>query len=269
MLIEPQVWRKLAVLDETLSRSIRGEQGEIPLIPGRDVQILSMRGLPSKPGLASREGQARLLHDLASIELQAMELGMRTLYEFPNAPAAFREQLAEVTRDEGRHLKLCLEGLENLGLPWGSFPTHVALWAATSTEDSLLDRIVIVHRYLEGSGLDATNTILRRLTGVNAPEVKRTVTVISDDEVKHVQFGSRWYHQLLREQGVDPTLDFRQRLERLMVRVPRRLEPIHLELRKQAGFLPGEIEFLQELRSNQSSHPGRGSAIVPRPAFPT
>lgn len=250
-LVETQVWAKLAALDETIQCCFRTRAMVAPQVPGRDVQILALRDLPDKPGLSTREGQARLLHDLASIELQAMELGLRTLMEFPDAPAAFRAELVEVTREEGLHLRLCLEGLEALGRPWGSFPTHLALWQACAADDSLLDRIVLVHRYLEGSGLDASATILRRLGGVRAPEALRAVEVISRDEVEHVLFGSRWYHRLVHEAGLDPGEDFRARLERLFQRVPRRLEPIQAALRLRAGFTQNEIDCLESLRTRR------------------
>lgn len=250
VLLEPQVARKLKLLDVNLEAALRGQTFAVPTQPGRDVQILPLRDLPAKKGLSTREGQARLVHDLASIELQAMELGLRTLIEYPVAPTGFREELCEVTRDEGRHLGLCLKALEDLGYPWGSFATHDGLWRAVRASDSLLDRILIVHRYLEGSGLDASHTILRRLGGVSAPEAREALAVIGHDEVAHVQFGSRWYHQLVGETGVDPTEDFAARLKGLLERIPRRLEPINVELRLSSGFTPAEIEVLQAVRGH-------------------
>ena len=248
VLVETSVWRKLHRLDSELEDLSRGPGSVIPAEPGRDVQIWPIRELPAKPGLSSKEGQARLLHDLASIELQAMELGIRTLSEFPDAPRPFREQLSEITREEGLHLRLCLEGLEALGFPWGRFPAHNALWRAAAAEDTLLDRIVIVHRYLEGSGLDASQTLIRRLHGVKAPETCRAVSRIAKDELAHVQFGSRWYHELVRGEGRDARDDFAERLARLRWRVPRRLEPIDRELRLAAGFSECEIRLLEDLR---------------------
>jgi uncharacterized ferritin-like protein (DUF455 family) len=253
VLVERSVWRKLDFLEGHLHGLLRGEGALLPDTPGRDVQILPIRDLPPKKGLSSREGQARLLHDLASIELQAMELAVRTLIEFPEAPADFRAELAQVASEEGKHLRLCVEGLQELGFPWGTFAAHNGLWMCVSREDSLLDRIVIVHRYLEGSGLDASATILRRLSGVGAHEALRAVEVIGRDEVAHVQFGSRWYHRLLQELiGVDASDDFRMRLERLFTRIPRRLEPIDRELRLSAGFTNAEIQVLQDVQRRHS-----------------
>jgi uncharacterized ferritin-like protein (DUF455 family) len=263
VLVEASVGKKLAHIESCLQDLLQGSDETVPFEPGRDVQILPIRELPPKKGLSSREGQARLLHDLASIELQAMELGLRTLAEFPEAPRAFREELAQVTFEESRHLRLCLEGLEDLGLPWGSFPTHIGLWQSVAPEDSLLDRILIVHRYLEGSGLDASDKLMRRLDGVQAKEAMRAVKVIRDEEVGHVLFGSRWYHALVREQRLDSAVDFQSRLERLFNRIPRRLEPIQRELRKSAGFSDDEIAALENFRQrwlNKSErvHPRTG-----------
>ena len=255
VLLEPSVRGKLQHLGSHLEALLNGLQVSVPVVPGRDVQILALRDLPSKKGLSTREGQARLVHDLASIELQAMELGIRTLIEFPDAPRDFREQLAEVTFEEGKHLRLCLDALENIGLPWGSFPTHVTLWFAVDRSDSLLDRILIVHRYLEGSGLDATDTILRRLSGVRAEAATSAIEVIRRDEVGHVLFGSRWYHKILSQQNISSAEDFEPRLLRLFKNIPRRIEPIRRDLRLAAGFLESEIDTLERIR-NQWLKPG-------------
>jgi uncharacterized ferritin-like protein (DUF455 family) len=246
VLVEPQVYEKLRFLDSELHALLMGERRPVPERPGRDVQIWPIHKLPPKKGLSFREGQARLLHDLASIELQAMELAVRTLIEFPEAPAEFRDQLAEIARDEGRHLALCLRALEDLTLPWGSFPTHIGLWTAVHGEDSLLDRILIVHRYLEGSGLDASDTFLRRLDGVNAPVVTEPVRVIRQDEVAHVLFGSRWYHEIAKSQMLDPEQDFANRMLLLAQRLPRRKERISWDIRRQVGFTDLEIQALEQ-----------------------
>ncbi len=250
VIAECEVFTKLRQLELEVHSLLKGQRCVIPETPGRDVQIWAIRDLPPKKGLSSIEGQARLLHDLASIELQAMELAIRTLAEFPEAPQEFREQLAMVCLDEGRHLRLCLQALDDLGFPWGSFPTHIGLWQSVSADDSLLDRIVIVHRYLEGSGLDASETLLKRLDGVkNARSVAEVVRVIRAEEEGHVRFGSRWYVEIAKRQGLDPEEDFAPRLKRLFYRIPRRLEPVRRELRLAAGFTPKEIHTLEELRS--------------------
>lgn len=245
---------KLAHIEDAVAAALRLSETDLGMrevfstCPGRDVQVRAIHELPGKLGLASRSGQARLLHDLASIELQAMELSLRSLIEFPEQSPAFRQELARLTLEESEHLRLCLRALDDLGEPWGTYPVHIGLWQSVSASDCILDRLVIVHRYLEGSGLDASETLMRRLTGVRAREVTEAVKVIQRDEVGHVQFGSRWYQKIARDQGLDPDVDFGQRLSRHFQRLPRRLEPIAIETRRAAGFSDQEIASLQLLQ---------------------
>jgi uncharacterized ferritin-like protein (DUF455 family) len=97
---------------EVLARKIGAE---IPETPGRNAQVVPIRALAPRPGFFSVEGQSPLLHDLANIELQAMELAFRTLVEFGTRDAQFAAELAQITEDEGKHFLMCCKGLETLG----------------------------------------------------------------------------------------------------------------------------------------------------------
>lgn len=245
------VYEKIKAADSSLQKALNSfVRRDMPKVPGRDVQVLLPQHHPDKKGLSSREGQARLLHDLASIELQAFELALRTMMEFPEAPRQFREELAALAKSEAEHLQLCLDGLEALGFKWGDWPVHLALWQAVSAKDSLLDRILIVHRYLEGSGLDAGNQLLRRLNGVSAGISEPVLKRINTEEIDHVLFGSRWYHNISKEQGLDAEKDFPERLGRLRSQLPKRIEKINDELRQKAGFSSFEIQCLKDLRES-------------------
>lgn len=222
----------------------------IPIVPARDIQVLPSQFHPKKKGFSTLEGQARLLHDLANIELQAMELGLRTLYEFSEAPQEMREQLAKITLDESRHLGMCIQGLQDLGYDWGSWPIHTALWDAVSSDDQLLDRILIVHRYLEGSGLDAGDMFARKLHGVVHNRIDKITKQITSEEIDHVYFGSKWYKKICLEMGLDPLADAEQRLNGLRMKIPKRIEKICHRLRLQAGFSPKEIEIWESLRES-------------------
>jgi uncharacterized ferritin-like protein (DUF455 family) len=264
------VCEKLKKIGEDCHRVSVGETMEIPFEPGRDVEILPIRELPPKKGLSFKDGQGRLLHDLASIELQAMELAFRTLAEFPAAPVQFRDELTKIALEEAKHLELCLHALNDLAQPWGTYPTHIGLWQSVSSSDTLLDRIVIVHRYLEGSGLDASDHLRERLSGVQAAHIHKVVDVIATDEVEHVQFGSRWYREICRLEGLDPEKDFRPRLLGLIKRIPRRLERINQPLREKVGFSAAEISALNEVRGiwlqlpAERIHAAANSATAPR-----
>jgi uncharacterized ferritin-like protein (DUF455 family) len=244
--------QKILELESTIDLAWRAPLREFPVDPGRDVQILVPGLLPPKKGLSFKEGQARLLHDLASIELQAMELGLRTLHEFPEAPQGFREELVAVVRSEGQHLELCLNGIEALGFKWGDWPVHNMLWASVAADDSLLDRILIVHRYLEGSGLDAGETLMRRLDAVLESPLHSISKTIVTEEIGHVEFGSRWYREICAREKIDPQGDFPRRLESFRYRIPKRIEKISRNFRLKAGFTESEISYLEDLRARMA-----------------
>lgn len=237
------------------------------LVLGRDATVCYPSELPPKPGLSMPEGHARLLHDLANIELQAMELAVRSLYEFPEAPAEFKKDLSEIALGEARHLGLCLDALDDLNRPWGTWGVHTSLWSAVGPEDTLLDRLAIVHRYLEGSGLDSGERIMRRLSGVQDLGLRRVMTVITTEEVDHVLFGSRWFQKVCEEQKLDSEQEFIQRLEKIFRLIPRR-EKVARDLRVRAGFTPLEIDALEKVQTTQlgsfaSSMGKRESAVFP------
>lgn len=222
----------------------------VPNIPLRDVPVLEFKAHPPKKGFSTKEGQARMLHDLASIELQAMELGLRTLAEFPDTPQEFKEDLWRITLSEAEHLEMCLMEIDKLGFAWGDWPVNCGLWSAVNENDSVLDRVLIVHRYLEGSGLDAGDTLINRLAGVDANSVKQAMKIINDEEVGHVKFGSDWYIKFCKEQKLDPGTDFFNRMDKLRAVLPKRISPVNRALRKKSGFTDEEIIYLEKLRES-------------------
>lgn len=246
ILIEKNIEYKLSNIESVVHQVLSGKIFEVPEKPGRSFDIVQACDLPPKKGILSPEGQGRLLHDLASIELQAMELALRSLIEYPEAPAEFREELAKLVLSEASHLRLCLGGIQNLGFKWGSWSTHLALWNAVKSEDTLLDRLLIVHRYLEGSGLDAGEKFEARLKGVPQAPIHNIVNTIKVEEVGHVQFGNHWYAEVCKQQKLDPDHDFKTRFKKICYRLPRRLEVISDKIRLEAGFTQSEIDFLKQ-----------------------
>lgn len=246
---EPNIFNKIKILRNSESAIFNLKQKiNPPLLPGRDCEVLEFKLHPAKKGFSTKAGQARMLHDLASIELQAMELGLRTLVEFPEENEQFRKELWDLTLSESSHLEMCLIEIENLGFKWGDWPANCGLWQSVSSSDTLLDRLLIVHRYLEGSGLDAGDTLLRRLAGVDATAVQKAVKIINTEEVGHVLFGSNWYNYYCLQSGLDPIDDFEIRMNRLRPMLPKRVGPISHDLRTRAGFTEKEITYLENLR---------------------
>lgn len=194
------------------------------------------------------------MHDLANIELQAMELAVRTLIEFPEAPQEFRDELAMIARSEGEHLRMCLETLDQMGYAFGEWPVATGLWWAVKPDDDLIERILKVHRHMEGSGLDAGEAILNRLSGVDSPLARAAVGRIVREEVGHVEFGSRWFREVCRLEHRDPTQEFRQRMPRI-ARISPRNEKLSYELRRAAGFEEDELTYLAGLQRDLPAAP--------------
>lgn len=255
VLVTSAIDGKISALENQVHRALLGEVFQIPVMPERDIEIWQKARHPAKKGLSFVEGQARLLHDMANIELQAMELALRTLCEYPDAATTFREQLAALTLSEGQHLKMCIQGLRDLGYEWGHWPIHMALWNAVSETDSLIDRIFIVHRYLEGSGLDSGKSLIERFSQIPPNKTAEIMKVISDEELGHVQFGSFWYREFCKQQRLDADHTFKKLLKDLLPRLPRRMEPVNIELRRHADFNESEIKTLVELRESQKLAP--------------
>ncbi len=214
------------------------------------VQVVERQMVPPKLGLNSPDGQARLLHDIANVELQAVELGIRTLNEFPSAPAEFRTELSALTQEEIGHFNLCRSGMAKLGFRWGAWPVHALLSASVSPEDTLLERIFIVHCYLEGSGLDSGEVLLRRLSGIKNQDVHAIIAKIVSDEVQHVSFGTRWFRRIANESDLEPKgamlamihdLNRRQKL-------PARGAEMAVHLRAQAGFSQDELDLISTVQ---------------------
>lgn len=261
---QPCIRTKILHIEEACHRALLvPETFAIPSAPARDVPVVSvaqrtavLKSTSSKggrQGLASSHSQLHLLHDLANIELQAMELALRTIVEFPHAPPLFREELAQIAIEESQHLQLCLQAMESMGGGWGDCDVHLGLWSAVSHFDHLLERVFIVHRYLESSGLDAGEGLLRRLSGVADKRISNVVKKIVDDEIDHVEFGSRWYFSLCQQEAMDP-FDFYKQATQLMVKTHPRKESASFLLRKKAGYEDREIVYLQEQKNLQRSY---------------
>ena len=223
---------------------------KVPNKPQRDVEVLMASKLPPKKGLSYLAGKVRLIHDLASIELQAMELGLRTLIEFSkdrSTPRLFLEELANVTYEEAQHLALCLETLKAYGAKWGDCPVHLGLWNVSSANDTLIERLLKVHRYLEGSGLDASFSLLHRVKGLkDSKPLVKLISRIAHDELSHVQFGSRWFSKFCEREGLSGISECKRILTEERHCLPRRREKINEELRLRAGFTKEEILVFSE-----------------------
>ena len=103
------------------------------------------------------EGRAALLHAVAHIEFNAINLALDAVWRFAGMPEAYYRDWLRVAAEEALHFTLLREHLASLGHDYGDFDAHDGLWAmAERTAGDITARMALVPRTLEARGLDAT-----------------------------------------------------------------------------------------------------------------
>jgi uncharacterized ferritin-like protein (DUF455 family) len=187
-----------------------------PARPGRPL-LLPPREMPKRRNFGSPAGRVALLHALAHIELNAIDLAWDLVARFADAglPRAFFDDWVEVAAEEAEHFGLLSDRLVALGSGYGALPAHDGLWeAAAATAHDLLARLAVVPLVLEARGLDVTPEMRLRLERAGDGESAAILDRIYRDEIGHVAAGSRWFAWLCRERGEDPAAVFHDRVRR-------------------------------------------------------
>ncbi|WP_447918531.1 ferritin-like domain-containing protein [Achromobacter aegrifaciens] len=194
--------------------------------------------------MATQEGRAALLHALAHIEFNAINLALDIIWRFAGMPQAYYCDWLRVAREEAYHFDLLRQRLAAMGYSYGDFPAHNGLWdMAQRTQDDLLARLALVPRTLEARGLDASPMIRAKLAGAGDAESAAIVDIILADEIGHVAIGNHWYKQLCAQTGRDPVACYAELAQRYDA--PRLRGPFNLEARRAAGFDDAELAALQ------------------------
>lgn len=217
---------------------------ERPTIPGRpDRPLLVPPKEAPRRSLGSVEGRAALIHALAHIEFNAINLALDVVWRFPGMPDAFYREWTNVAREEAYHFILLREHLSTHGHQYGDFPAHDGLWEmAEKTKGDLLARLALVPRTLEARGLDASPAIRSKLAGVGDHEGAAILDIILRDEIGHVAVGNRWYRYVCNERGLDPIATYAKLADQY--RAPKLRGPFNREARLAAGFEVAEIDAL-------------------------
>lgn len=211
------------------------------VIPGRpDTPILVNPGLVKRRSMHTQEGRAVLIHALAHIEFNAINLALDAIWRFPQMPKAYYEDWLRVAQEEAYHFDLLNQHLKTQGFKYGDFPAHNSLWEMVSkTTDSLLARMALVPRTMEARGLDALPPIQEKLAQANDPETVRILQIILNDEVGHVEIGNRWFNYLCQQESCDPITTYIALMEKY--EAPQLRGPFNYLARKAAGFSDAEL----------------------------
>jgi uncharacterized ferritin-like protein (DUF455 family) len=218
--------------------------GEPAALPGRPERprLVDPAQLPRRT-LHTREGHAALLHAVAHIEFNAINLALDAVWRFTGLPADYYCDWLRVASEEAHHFTLLAEHLATLGHAYGDFDAHDGLWTMVeATRHDVVARMALVPRTLEARGLDAAPPMRERFARAGDARAAAILDVILRDEIGHVAIGNRWYRWLCERDGLDPLAHF----ERLLVqyRAPRPRPPFNLGARRAAGFSDAELERL-------------------------
>lgn len=233
---------ELAVDAEAPFGAVAG--GEIPGRPQRP-HLVAPRALAQR-GLGSAQGRAALVHAVAHIEFNAINLAWDAVYRFRGLPLAYYRDWVGVAVDEARHFGLLSARLAELGHAYGDFDAHDGLWEmAMQTADSCLARMALVPRVLEARGLDVTPGMIERLRSVGDAATVAILETILAEEVGHVAAGSRWFAWCCAREGLDAPATFHGLIETHMRGSLR--GPFNVAARLRAGFTPEELARLEHI----------------------
>lgn len=212
--------------------------------PGRPVLPLHVHPSEVKRRrLGSVAGRVALVHAIAHIEFNAMNLALDAMYRFREMPQAYYRDWIRVASEEATHFELLSERLKELSSFYGALPAHGGMWAmAVETDYDVMVRMALVPRVLEARGLDVTPPMLEKLSAVNDMPTVAILNRILEEEVEHVRIGNRWFGVLCDQRGLQTDQTFRKLLHKHGKAALR--GPFNKPARLKAGFSATELEEL-------------------------
>lgn len=236
------VWTQAIALDGPVDAAWRcDEPAGLPGRPPRPELVAPQK--VRQRSMHTAGGRAAMIHALAHIEFNAIDLALDIVWRYPDMPEAFYRDWIGVAHDEARHFGLLRDHLRVQGHDYGDFTAHDALWLmAARTRGDLLARVELVHRTMEARGLDASPPMRDKLASAGDARGADIVDIILHDEIGHVAVANRWYHWLCERDGLDPV----RTAERIArdYHAPRPKAPFNVAARRAAGFGPDEIARL-------------------------
>jgi uncharacterized ferritin-like protein (DUF455 family) len=186
--------------------------GTPPERPGRPEkpQLCLPKDMPRRRKAQSEGGRMALLHALAHIELNAIDLAWDIIARFaPALPAEDRLEFAhdwmKVAADEGRHFLMIQKRLGEYGMRYGDLPAHDGLWeSAEVTSHDVLARLAVVPLVHEARGLDVTPGMITQLRMAGDDRSAEIVQTIHDEEIAHVATGHKWFVSICTKKRLEP-----------------------------------------------------------------
>ena len=227
-------------LDCELRIPYKGQPGR-PALP----ELVHPQQVPRRSPFTP-EGHCALVHSIAHIEFNAINLALDAIWRFEGLPPAYYGDWLQVAQEEAKHFTMLRNHLLEQGHDYGDFVAHDGLWTmCENTRHDVTTRMALVPRTLEARGLDATPIIQAKLRKVGTARALAAVDildVILAEEVGHVAIGNRWYHWLCQREALEPTAFYAEVAARHAA--PRLKPPFNLAARRLAGFTDLELAAL-------------------------
>jgi uncharacterized ferritin-like protein (DUF455 family) len=228
--------------------SLRNDDAPLPIgEPGRPPRplLVSPRELPRR-GFNTHEGRGALIHAVAHIEFNAINLAWDAVYRFRDMPRRYYDDWVRVADEEAYHFSLLRDRLRGLGYDYGDFAAHNGLWEmARDTAHDVLVRMALVPRVLEARGLDVTPGMMARLRTAGDEETIALLEIILRDEIGHVAIGTHWFRFLCEQRGLAAERTFHELISQYLK--GRIKGPFHRAARLRAGFSETELEALEQM----------------------
>ncbi|CCG17891.1 ferritin-like domain-containing protein [Taylorella equigenitalis] len=219
------------------------------LIPEYDIP-----GKPDKPELidpkevmhrsaGSVAGRASLLHSIAHIEFNAINLALDIVWRFAGMPKQFYLDWLQVAKEEVFHFNLVSTHLKTLNMQYGDLPAHSGLWDICSkTSNDIKARLALVPVTLEARGLDVNPGMQDKLKQAGDIKAVEILEIILRDEIGHVRFGTKWFNYACEVEELDPLETYKKLLDTYGMKKPK--GPFNINGRKDAGFTEATLNWL-------------------------
>lgn len=208
--------------------------------------VVAMRDLNKK--IAKKDRDIHFIHSVAHIEFSAIDIALDAAYRFDDLPRTYYEDWLEVADDEIRHFLMISEILAKNGVKYGDFTVHNGLFIAlTKTQDSLVERMALLPRYMEANGLDANAHIIKKLIEQGGDnELIKALEVILHEEISHVFKGDRWFKFACEREKIDPN-EYINIVRNLYPNSFSSIRELNESDRLKAGFSQNELENIKNL----------------------
>lgn len=200
--------------------------------------LLAPRDVPRRK-TGSPEGRAAILHAVAHIELNAVDLHWDIIARFTDVPMpiGFYDDWVKAADEESKHFNLLCDRLEAHGSHYGAMPAHAGMWqAAQDTANDFMGRLAVVPMVLEARGLDVTPGMIKIFQQAKDAQTVEALEIIYAEEVHHVAYGSKWFHFMCGRRNLDPTEVFHRLVRQYFHGALR--PPFNEEKRAEAGIPP-------------------------------